>query len=78
MSCGKPSATKFQVHVFSRVSSFDIVLFNYLHTLEELDDPAVSALGKRSRKLSKVREGQSSDGRPKCIISSSSVLRKAR
>jgi hypothetical protein len=30
--------------------------------LKELDDPAVSALGERTWKLSNVRKGQSSDG----------------
>jgi hypothetical protein len=31
---------------------------------EDLDGHAVSALGARSRKLSNVRKGRSSDGRP--------------
>jgi hypothetical protein len=46
--------------------------------IEELDGPAVRALGVRSRKLSNVRKDQSTDGWPKFIISSSSVFRKVR
>jgi hypothetical protein len=48
-------------------------MFSFFNMLKELDGPAVSALDVRSRKLSNVRKGQSSDGRPKFIISSSSV-----
>jgi hypothetical protein len=44
--------------------------------MEELDGPAVSALDVRSRKLGKVRKGNRMDD--EFIISSSSVLRKAR
>jgi hypothetical protein len=52
-----------------------------MHTyffIEELNGRAGSALRVRSRKLSIVRRGQSLDGWSKFIISSSSVLRKAR
>jgi hypothetical protein len=44
---------------------------------EELDGSAVRTLGV-SRKLSNFRKGQSSDGWSKLIMSSSSVLWKAR
>jgi hypothetical protein len=44
---------------------------------EELDSPAVSALGVRSRKLSNALNGQSLSDQ-NFIISSSTVLRKAR
>jgi hypothetical protein len=47
-------------------------------TTEELDGRAVSALSVWTRKLSNDRRSQSLDGWPKFIISSSSVLRKAR
>jgi hypothetical protein len=54
---------------------FDRVIYE---ECEVLNGPTVSALGVRSQNLSNVRKGQSSDGWPKFIISSSSVLRKAR
>jgi hypothetical protein len=46
--------------------------------LEELDGPTVIALGVSSWNLSNVHKGQLSDGWPKFIILSSSLLWKAR
>jgi hypothetical protein len=45
-----------------------IFLLTYHNSMEELDGPAVSALGVRSLNLSNVHKGQTSDGWPKFII----------
>jgi hypothetical protein len=60
--------------LYEKITNF--ITFTYIH--EELDGSAASALDVRTWKPSNVHKGQSSDGRPKLVISSSSVLRKAR
>jgi hypothetical protein len=55
-----------------------LLFFNTVLYLDEEELDAVGALSVWSRKLSNDRKGQSLDRWPKYIISSSSVLRKAR